>query len=53
MTEPARTAPDDAEPPPAESDEETPHESATLLGTVSSVWSSILSTAYHRLGKGR
>ncbi|MEU6449758.1 hypothetical protein [Streptomyces sp. NPDC046979] len=52
MAEPPQPA-DGAEPLTPESDEETPHESATLPGTVRTVWSSILFTAYRRLGKGR
>ncbi|MFI9374409.1 hypothetical protein [Streptomyces parvulus] len=52
MAEAPQPAPDGAEPS-SESDEETPHESATAPVTVGTAWSSILSTAHLRLGKGR
>ncbi|MGW8685381.1 hypothetical protein ACWGNN_30940 [Streptomyces sp. NPDC055817] len=48
---PASAAP--AEPLPTEPDEERPLEPAALPGTVTTVWSSILSTAFRRLREGR
>ncbi|WP_411576648.1 hypothetical protein [Streptomyces mutabilis] len=47
------TSPVPADVPSAEPHEATAHEPATLPGAVATVWSSILSTAYWRLGKRR